>query len=419
MDFTLTEKQKQLMEIVRDLCKKHVDQKEIGELVSKAAVMQTLEEIRAIQPLGLIKKIHELGLRQLSVPTEYGGHGLAVGENLTRVLLAEEIGYLGGHFAARLLTKDWQTCSVIAGPNTTREQKDWFFPKFMENPVGICAHAVSEPQGSTDIHMPWDAPGVALKTFAQKDGNDWIINGHKMFSHGGGVADYIWLVARTDRDGPVSTSASVFWILKDTPGVTFHLNRMILPEITGNFQTYFNNVRIPGSQLVGQVNKGMGLLEDLLGTKLLAFSSIIGYARHLYEDLVAYAKQRVQGGKPIIRHSDTAAMLGEVAIQLEAARSMQYRAAWEIDQREKTGAPRNNFWSISNFYLVKRLCLLLAEMGSNIYGGIAGTVDLPFSHWVQHTYVFLAGGGGMSMDKIESSKWYNDHTLGEPWKKAE
>jgi hypothetical protein len=84
-------------------------------------------------------------------------------------------------------------------------------------------------------------------------------------------------------------------------------------------------------------------------------------------------------------------MLREVAIQLEAARSMHHIAAWEIEQREKAGAPRNNFWSISNFYLVKRLYLRLAKTGANVYGGIGGAVDLLFSYWIQHTYFFLAG----------------------------
>ena len=111
-------------------------------------------------------------------------------------------------------------------------------------------------------------------------------------------------------------------------------------------------------------------------------------------------------------------MLGEVAIELEAARAMFYRAAWEIDQREKAGEPRNNFGSIACFYLIKNLCLLIARVGCDIYGGIAGTSDLPLAKFIQHMYVFLAGGGPMGMDKIISSMWYNDHTLGRPWEKA-
>ena len=196
------------------------------------------------------------------------------------------------------------------------------------------------------------------------------------------------------------------------------LNKMIMPDIYGNVQTNFDNVRIPENQLIGEVNKGHGLLNDLLGTKLLAFSSWLGYCQTIYEQIVDYAKQRVQGGKPIIQHSHVAGMLGEVVIELEATRAFLYKAAWEIDQREKSGVPRNNFESIACFYLIKNLCLLLARAGCDVYGGIAGTTDLPLAKYIQHMYVFLAGGGPMGMDKIQSSMWYNDHTLGEPWKKA-
>jgi len=98
-------------------------------------------------------------------------------------------------------------------------------------------------------------------------------------------------------------------------------------------------------------------------------------------------------------------------------RSFFFKAAWEIDQREKAGEPRNNFWSVSCFYLAKRLSLILAEVGCEIYGGLAGTSEIPLGRWIQHVYVLLAGGGPMGMDKIESSMWYNNHNLGEPWKK--
>lgn len=414
MDLSLTNEQKGLLERVRQFCDQEVDQAYIAGLVEQAATAKTVDDLRAIQPVKLIARAQELGLRQLAVPKEYGGEGVCVGENLTRCLLSEDFGYRGNHFAARLLTKEWQTCSVIAGCHTTQEQKDWFFPKFMTK-LGMCAHANSEPDGSTDAHLPWDEPGAALKTYAQKIDGEYIINGEKMFSHGGAVADFTWLLARTDLKGPVSESASVIWVLKDTPGVSYQLNQMVLPEIAGNFRTYFENVHVPAEQLVGTENQGNKLMEDLLGTKMIAFSSILGQNQMLYEQLVEYARKRVQGGKPLLQHSDVAAMLGEVAISLESTRSMLYRSCWEIDQREIHGLPRNNAWSISNFWNIKKLSLLMYDVGSNIYGGRAALSDNAFAHWVQHIPVFLAGGSAIHMDQIEVSKWYNHHTLGEPW----
>ncbi len=221
MDLTLTEEQMQLKALVRDFCKKEIDHKAIWELVRKSVEIKTIEELRAIQPWNLVKKLHEVGLRQLAVPSEYGGGGFTVGENLTRVILGEEMGYAGGHLAARLLTKDWQTCAAIA-VKATQEQKDWFFPKYMENPTGLCAHVITEPEGGTDIHLPYDEPGVTLRVVAHKDGDEWVINGNKMFSSAGGVGHFLIVLARTDKGGPISTSATTFWVLGGTQG--YHLN---------------------------------------------------------------------------------------------------------------------------------------------------------------------------------------------------
>ena len=417
MDFKLTELQIQLKAMIKDFCKREVDMQQVWKLSEKAAAAKNVQELREAQPWDMIRKMHELGLRQLAVPTEYGGGGFTKGENLTRVLLGEELGYVGGP-VGRLLTKDWQTCAVIAGPNTTQAQKDWFFPKFMEDPIGLCAHSISEPQGTTDIDLPYDKPGVAGRVTAVKDGNEWVINGSKMFSSAGGVAQFIFTGARTDKEGPISKSMSLFWVFKDTPGLYQELNQMIMPDIYGNVQNTFDNCRVPEEHLIGELNQGHKLLTDLLGTKLLAFSTWVGYCQYIYEQVVEFSRQRIQSGKPIVEHSYVASILGEVAIEIEAVRAFLYKAAWEIDEREKSGQARNNFESIACFYLIKNLCLLLARVGCDVYGGIAGTSDLPLAKYIQHMYIFLAGGGPMGMDKILSSMWYNDHTLGKPWEKA-
>jgi alkylation response protein AidB-like acyl-CoA dehydrogenase len=333
-------------------------------------------------------------------------------------MAGEEAGYSGG-IAARLLTKDWQTCAVIAGKNTTEAQKDWFFEKFMKNPVGLCAHCQSEPGGTTDILLPYDEPGVALKVTAHKDGDDWVINGDKMFSSGGGISEFIFTAARTDKNGPVSKSTTLFWVTKDTPGLSHEMNRLIIGDVFGNCQTHFDNVRVPECQLIGEVNKGYALLEDLVGTKMGAFSHSLGAAQKLYEQVVEYARQRVQGGKPIIQHSHIAALLGEIALNLESTRAFMYRAAWETDQTELAGAPRNVFWSVGCFYLIKMLGLRLSEVAYEVYGGIGGSVDLPLATYIRHCYMILPGGESPNMNKIKCSMAYNNHTMGTPWEKKE
>lgn len=412
MDFELTEEQKQMKVLIKDFCQREVDPKRMKELVDKATTAKTIEELRAIQPLDLLEKLHEVGLHQLCVPAKYGGGDVTHCGNATRAVAAEEFGYWAEPLA-RSVSKIWNLCSAMAIGKSAEEQKDWFFSEFMEDHTMQLGAVVSEPSGATDIHLPYDEPGVAMKTFAYKDGDEWVINGDKMFSHAGGVAGLIRVPARTDKHGPLSKSVTSFWVWKDTPGMTMIVNRMIIGELAGNVQTHFENVRVPEIQMIGEVNSGSGGVESYaFATKMVLWAELIGAARRLYEQIVEYAKERVQGGRPIIEHPNIAAMLGEIAVNLEATRSFLYRAAWECDQREKARAPLNMFWTQGVTYLFKKMGLQLCEVASEIYGGIGGSVDMPLESFVRHLYLLLAGGSTTNMNAIKCSMEYNAHKIG-------
>ncbi len=198
---------------------------------------------------------------------------------------------------------------------------------------------VSDPQGGTDPHLPYDEPGVALPSiFAYKDGDEWVINGDKMFCSGGAVADIITVAARTDKNGPVTESTTAFLVPTNTPGISQILNRFSAVELCGNAQTYFDNVRVPESAVIGQVSKGYyTMIESAMMYKWMMLAPFLGEIQRVYDDVETYAKERVQGGKPIIQHSHVAAMLGEAAAHIEALRAFTYRTAWETDQWEKNG----------------------------------------------------------------------------------
>ena len=171
MDFAiadLTEEQKQIKALVNQFCKSEVDTKQTLDLADKAARAKTIEELRAIQPLDLLEKLHEVGLRQLAVPIKYGGGDA---DFLTRVIACEEAGYTGGMVGAILSTL-WMYCSNMALEPVSEEQREWFYPQFMNNHTMFIAEATSEPQGTTDMHLGYDGPGGQMNTFAQKDGNE-------------------------------------------------------------------------------------------------------------------------------------------------------------------------------------------------------------------------------------------------------
>jgi alkylation response protein AidB-like acyl-CoA dehydrogenase len=410
MDFELSEEQKQIKELVKDFTKE-VDSKRMKELSQKVSAAKDVKELRELQPLDLVRKMHEVGLRQLAVPERFGGGGVEPGGNVTRTIASEQAGYSWG-LLFRELTGAYMICKGIAANHTTEKQKEWFFSQFMANPTFHVAGSISEPQGATDLHLPYDEPGAAMKVFARKDGNEWVINGDKMFCSGGGVADVFMVATRTDKGGPISQSETYFWVQKDAPGLSQILNRMTVPELVGNVQSYFDNVRVPDSSMCGELNKGHLVTRDIFATKWIHFAGFLGDAQRIYDQTVEYAKQRVVGGRPLIQQSVIANMLGDAAIKLEAARAFIYRAAWENDQREKVGGPVNLFWTHGSFNIVKQIRWLLCEVASEVYGGVCGSVDLPIETFVRSTFVFRAPGNTVSMNAIESSMEYNKHKIG-------
>ena len=406
MDFDSTEEQKQIKVLIRQFCEREVDSKEMWELANKATKAENVKELRTLQPLHLIEKLHDVGLRQLGVPVKYGGTAPEQACNVTQALALEEAGYIGGP-VTELLSMTWVICNCMAFAHITEEQREWFFSQFMENRTMRMSVTASEPSGSTDFVLPYDEPGVSMKTTAYKDGNEWVINGDKFMSIGGGVADLLMCQARTDKDGPISKSMSIFWVPKDTPGISMTLNNLIIVPPVGNVQVCYDNVRVPESCLIGEVNNGFDITRSFFATKLLVQVAVLGYMQRLYEDVRDYAKQRIQGGKPIIEHSSVAAMLGEAAINLEAARAFIYRTAWESDQSREGGKPFSLFWNQGVYYLMKTTAWRFCELAIDVYGGVGVSVEMPLVDFVRRVFLGLPGGLTSSMDKIKCSMEYD------------
>jgi alkylation response protein AidB-like acyl-CoA dehydrogenase len=400
----LTENQLQIKSLIKEFCKREVDPKKMMELSDKATKSKTIEELRSYQPKELIDKLFQVGLLQLTVPIEYGGGGA---DFLTRVIALEQAGYSGG-LVGPILSTVWMYCSNLRCRLVPKAQQDWIFTQFMKNRGLELAEADSEPAGCTDIHWGYDGPRAEMNVTAEKTGNEWVINGNKMFCSSGGVADYIMVYCRTDKTKPISQGVSYIWVKKDTPGMTMEPNRMISDLIGGNVQIHFDNVRVPDYHLVGEVNKGFAIKKSSAYYRMLPMVVMLGSAQRLYEQIREYAKERVQGGKPIIEHSMVANMLGEMAVTLEANRALTRMAAWECDQRDNAGLPINIFWEEAVRYAMKKMCWRLSEIASEIYGGMAASLDMPVESFVRRAFRMLHTGSCTEINAVFCSQAYDD-----------
>jgi alkylation response protein AidB-like acyl-CoA dehydrogenase len=385
MDFQLTEEQKSLKALAREFCKREAPNGPWAtwrEMIAKRN--SPLERV----PWHWIRKLHEAGFKELTAPEKYGGGGAGA---LTAFLAAEELTRCGGAIGM-VARQFFSSCEYLAGV-ASEEQQDEIFPQIMKNPDFIFASAQSEAEAFGDIVLPYDGPQV-MKTFAYRDGDEYVINGEKQWCTGGAVADLIIVHARTKKNVPISEGQSMFFVPKGTPGLSVvRINDVFYPHFLPITTLHFENVRVPARNLVGKENKGWGFMwRGVFRGALGPYANDIGHAQALYEFVRDYAKQRIGGGKPIIEHGNVGTLIAEMAITIEAARLLCYRGCARLDQQHCTGeAERSGGMSFvvdtTRFYVIQamvRVCQIAAE----VLSGFGATGEAPLESFLLRIYGF-------------------------------
>jgi acyl-CoA dehydrogenase len=402
MDFELNEEQRSLVGLMKEFCEREVDRKEMNRLADLPIPYNaTKEDLMARMPWDLINKAHDVGLRQLAVPAEYGGGGYCrTGGWVTLTAMAEAAGYHSYVFA-RLLTLPWNHCVRLY--DAPKNIQDLFFSNFMNNRRTSTAASHSEPDHGSDVMMPYEDPSVG-KVKAIQDGDYWVINGDKMFCTGGGVSDYITVTLRTDLNAPTSMAMTQFLVDTRTPGWSIaRVNDFMGNEIVANVQMRFENVKVHKSMMITELNRSYATLRSGLGSKSLHFAASLGECQRVWEQIRDFAKTRIQGGKPIIHHPNIGQLIAEADVRLRGERLMQYRFAWECDQ-EKPGTLIDplGFWYIN--YLHKVNALRLIEIGMEVYAGVGPTKELGFEQFVRVHQSFLHGGATGILNLVKAAK---------------
>ena len=405
MDFELSEDQKGLLALVREYCKKE-DPTPYLDAMKKVPLAKTVDELRANFPWQMFENLDKVGLRQLAVPTKYGGGGLCTGEHLTRVLLIEEASYVNPIVSLLIALFLRYIADVVE--QGTPDQQDRIFPAFMENKKSSFAVAQSEPEGMSDIVLGYDEPaGQTMRVKAKRDGDGWLINGNKFFCTAGGIADNIMVSVRTDDKAHISKAMSWFNVNPyKMPGVTMNINRTALPgQPWGDVQCIFDNVRVTDDDMVGVLNDAWPLRSTRIGTKIDHWIQLVAFSRSIMEQTVIYAKQRISGGKPIIHHSMVASMIGEAFALIESCRALIYRAACEYDKCERAGSAlipvSKGFMSA---YLSKRMMMRITEICSDIWGGVGWENGMPLPGYALSALTFQHPGMTPHVNLLKATK---------------
>lgn len=296
--------QKMIQNSIREMVKKEVE--------PRSADIDEKEEY----PEDLVTLCDEMGLYELVVPEEYGGSNASMS---TLCMVIEEISKASPSLASTIFCTN--SCLLIFVNSATKTQKKVFFDKYYSRKNKIIAFAMTEPDSGSDA--------ASLQTFASSNGDNYIVNGNKIFITCAPVAQYFLLMART-KEGNDAKGISAFMIEKDAPGFSIGTNEHKM-GLRGSpiAELVFNNAQIPKTSLLGREGEGWVILRNYGNLMRLwgAASMALGIAESAIDRAADYAKKRKQFGKPIAAFQGIQFMLADMEIQTKAARSLIYSVA--------------------------------------------------------------------------------------------
>ncbi|RJP34842.1 MAG: acyl-CoA dehydrogenase [Actinobacteria bacterium] len=310
MDFSFSEEQNLLRETFREF-----SARELGK-----EYVRWLDENRDFPPEDLLAKIGDLGFFGITIPEEYGGAGAGM---IELCIALEELSAGSGAVAlAAALAPAFGGRPI--GELGTEEQKQEHLPQIARGEEKWCM-ALTEPAGGTDILG-------AISTTAVRKGGEYIVNGSKMFISGAHVADYILLIAITDREAKRSRGLSILLVDAQSPGITINLIRKLGVHACGAAEVHFEDVQVPARNLLGEENMGWYHLLGTLNPERVGVAAImLGGARTAFADALEYSGQREAFGKPIGQFQIIQHYLADIAIEIENARNLVYKCAWLCD----------------------------------------------------------------------------------------
>lgn len=361
VDFSLTQKQIEMQELARDFSEKHI--KPVAMEIDK------ISDPEKSFPVSLFEKSFEIGLQKTCIPEKYGGLGL---DCLTHVVMCEELSAADIGFAISLQAHSLAVALMLN--LGTEEQRETFSKPIVEGGLAV----ISAVEANAGAAVPvLDPLNFAWETKATKNGDNWVLNGQKTYCTNAGtpLTKWIHFLVRTDMAQAGMPAHSGFLVWADTPGLKVGKNY----DKMGHRMAYtpsieLEEVSVPNSQLVGE-KTGFPMDPPPRITSVDNFLSVaamaLGLARAIYDESLAFAKQRVASGKPMIQHQVVATKLANMFIEMEAARAMLWKAAWISD----TQPQGDRKLSIATKVMCADMVARISREGLQIFGGHGYTKD--------------------------------------------
>jgi alkylation response protein AidB-like acyl-CoA dehydrogenase len=370
--FPLTDEQHSFADALDQLCRKHLTQEYVRRLD---------EEQR--YPDEAMAALAESGWAALAVPEAYGGEGGSVRDLVVvhETLAFHSLAVAQAYFSLWVLGAE-----TIARLGSEDQRRHWL-PRLAKGAARV-GFALTEPGSGSDA--------AALRTTAARAGDDFVLNGQKVFITGAAVADAIITVARTSADAERHSGLSLFLVDPRTPGVTVSkLSKLGLKPLD-LCEVFFADAELPAGALLGTLDEGWSELRPGFARERVCLAAVcLGAMRHVLELSTAHAREREAFGQPIGRFQMVAEKLVDMRVELEAARLLVWRAAERIDE----GGPAEVDAAIAKLYAA-RAYVSAAREGVQVFGGYGYTDEYPVARHYRDSKFLEIGGGTSEIQKL-------------------
>ncbi len=376
VSFALTAEQRELRSLAREFAEK--------EIRPKAAAYDEHQT----HPADVIAKAHEVGLMNPHIPTEYGGLGL---NGFAGMLIGEELSWGCAGIAVSIVGNTLGAAPLLLAGS--EEQKREWLPPLLEEPL-LCSFALTEPDAGSDA--------ARIKTTGERVGDEYVLNGSKMFISNAGHAAWSVVFASTDRSQR-HRGLSAFVVPMDTPGITVekHLDKMG-QRATDTSAFALADVRVPAANLLGREGDGFKIaMQTLDFTRPGTAAGAVGVAQAAYEHAVEYAKERVTFDVPIAMHQGVSFLIADMATEIEAARLLTWQAAWMLDAGY---GRRATLYSSFAKRFAADTAMKVTTDAVQVFGGYGYTKEYPVEKLMRDAKLFQIYEGTSQIQRLVIAK---------------
>jgi alkylation response protein AidB-like acyl-CoA dehydrogenase len=376
MNFELPEELKDLQRAVREFAEKEI--RPHGKAYDE----------RGEYPMEIYRKAAKLGYIGAGVPEEYGGAGMKP-PFLAQTVISIEFARADSSIGTAI---DLATLGVpILLDFGSEELKKRYIPPVVQGnaPSGI---AVTEPNCGTDV--------AAMETRAVREGDHWVLNGSKSFITNGSISGHVIVLAKTAIVDPPHRGISAFVVEPSWEGYEARRIKKMGLNCHDTCDLYFNNLKVPVENLVGQENRGFYQLMQFFNKSRVQIAALhLGIGIGAYEMALNYARQRKAFGKPLIEHQAIAFKLAEMFTELEAAKNLVFKAAWLIDR----GNPNPAICSAAKLFATE-VAYRVCHEALQIFGGYGYSKEYDVERYFRDARVGIIYEGTSEAQKIVISR---------------